>query len=71
MQPEVQDLDVDAQAYEAPAFVRQDLRVITLGGTPGAGDSGAPTTENPPGGGDPNARKQSFEEDWDNGDGKP
>jgi len=36
-------------SYEAPAFARHDLRVVTLGGSVGSGDSGAPTTQFPAG----------------------
>jgi len=31
--------------YEKPEFQRHRLDIITLGGTPGAGDSGAPGAE--------------------------
>lgn len=34
-------------AYEAPVAEWHDLRVITLGGTPGANDSGNPENESP------------------------
>ena len=34
--------------YESPHFDCNSLRLITLGGTPGGGDSGAPGNENPP-----------------------
>ncbi len=37
-------------AYECPRFSCHGLSVITLGGTPGAEDSGAPGAENPLGG---------------------
>ncbi len=40
-----------AAPYEAPRFLVHDLAVITLGGSPGAGDSGAEGTENPGEGG--------------------
>jgi hypothetical protein len=56
-------------SYEAPRFQRHCLATITLGGSPGAGDSGAPTEENPFGGstGFRGSRDdESFEEGWDN-----
>lgn len=34
-------------AYEAPSFQCDALRLVTLGGTPGAGDSGAPGSQDP------------------------
>lgn len=34
--------------YEAPRFLVHDLAVITLGGSPGAGDSGAGVTSQAP-----------------------
>lgn len=36
--------------YEPPAFDVHALRLVTLGGTPGAGDSGAPGSQDPLGG---------------------
>lgn len=36
-------------AYEAPVAEWHDLRVITLGGSPGEGDSGAIDTQQGPG----------------------
>ena len=33
-------------AYQAPEVSVSALRLVTLGGTPGNGDSGAPTSEN-------------------------
>ncbi len=49
--------------YSAPEFNVNPLRLITLGGISGAGDSGAPNIERTPGDGvfDDNA-------DWDFGD---
>ena len=38
-------------AYESPMAEWHDLRVITLGGTPGANDSGNPETLSPENGG--------------------
>lgn len=51
-------------AYETPNFERHDLRVITLGGTAGAADSGSPGIEEAPAGGRPDDK--SMDEDWGN-----
>jgi hypothetical protein len=37
----------ERQAYEKPDLSVLALSVVTLGGSPGAGDSGAPNAENP------------------------
>jgi len=42
-------------SYEEPAAEWHDLRVITLGGSPGEGDSGAQNTEQPAGAGSNNS----------------
>lgn len=41
--------DVGKHAYDTPLAEWHDLRVITLGGTPGEGDSGGNDTEQPGG----------------------
>lgn len=41
-----QDLG-DKAAYQTPEVSVSALRLVTLGGSPGNGDSGANTTENP------------------------
>jgi len=37
----------DKAAYQTPEVSVSALRLITLGGSPGSGDSGAPNSENP------------------------
>lgn len=51
------------KGYEAPTFERHRLAVITLGGSPLSGDSGAPTTRGNP---SITGEEKSFEESWDN-----
>ncbi|MCC5865149.1 MAG: hypothetical protein JJU31_08540 [Wenzhouxiangella sp.] len=49
-------------AYERPDFDVNPLRIVTLGGISGSGDSGAPNIERVPGDG-------TFDDsDWDFGD---
>jgi len=56
-----------ATAYETPRFERHDLRVVTLGGSPGSGDSGDPNQQLVPGSPNGEREEKGFEEDWDNG----
>ncbi|MBB6087581.1 hypothetical protein [Wenzhouxiangella marina] len=51
--------------YEKPEFKRHRLDIITLGGTPGSGDSGAPGAEENAGSG-----VGHEEEGWDDNGGK-
>ena len=51
--------------YESPEFTRHSLATITLGGSPGAGDSGAVNEENPFGDGP--TEEPPFEEGWQDG----
>ncbi len=56
----------ESTSYEAPGFERHCLATITLGGSPGSGDSGSPNAENPFGSGTGAREEKSFEEGWDN-----
>ena len=51
--------------YESPEFTRHSLATITLGGSPGAGDSGAPNSESPFG--ERLTEEPPFEEGWEDG----
>jgi hypothetical protein len=50
---------VGKSAYETPVAEWHDLRVITLGGSPGEGDSGAVESQQPAGGASPNGMRGS------------
>jgi hypothetical protein len=65
--PNNKEISLKSADYEAPRFERHDLATITLGGSPGSGDSGSPTSLGPFGS-RPNEQNQeeSFEEGWDN-----
>ncbi len=54
----------DCNGYEPPSFQCSSLALITLGGSPGAGDSGAEGTEMPFGSG----QSADFYESDDQGD---
>jgi len=63
--PENKQSAAKLDKYSSPTFERHDLATITLGGSPGSGDSGAPNNENPFGG-QSERREKGFEEGWDN-----
>ncbi|MEE4331414.1 MAG: hypothetical protein V2J10_11130 [Wenzhouxiangella sp.] len=52
------------RAYEKPESSALALSVVTLGGSPGAGDSGAPNAENPFGGTNSVSREDEMDSDW-------
>lgn len=52
----------ERQTYERPDFTVLALSVVTLGGSPGAGDSGSPNSENPFG--DPITGEDEIDPDW-------
>jgi hypothetical protein len=46
----IEVLEETRKAYQKPELIELgDLRALTLGGSPGGGDSGAPGTQFPPG----------------------
>jgi len=52
--------------YVVPSFERHQLSTITLGGSPGSGDSGAPNSQSPFGEDSTGARdEKQFEEGWE------
>ncbi|MEN1728773.1 MAG: hypothetical protein AAGJ52_10075 [Pseudomonadota bacterium] len=64
MQQESENKDANlGEGYERPMFERHSLQVITLGGTPGSGDSGAVSTQNVFGTRDDDAEEEKFEYD--------
>lgn len=52
-------------AYSPPHFERHDLRVVTLGGSSGTGDSGNTGTERLSGTSTGEDKGKNFDEDWD------
>ena len=42
-----QDLHAERLPYEPPEFEVASIRVVTLGGTPGAGDTGSEGSQDP------------------------
>ena len=63
--PEAKQTTQESIFYEVPRFERHDLATITLGGSPGAGDSGAPDAESPFGSSGNRAEEKPFKEGWD------
>ena len=65
--PENKQSAAKLDKYSSPTFERHDLATITLGGSPGSGDSGNSSAERPFGENPAEFRdEKSFEEGWDN-----
>ena len=64
-QGEMQGVERTRSSYETPEFGCEPLSLVTLGGSVGNGDSGAPNTETPFGTSAGDGDADSADEDWD------